>query len=838
MHDLQSSFDSREIDKKWQEYWQNNRIFEFDWKDVERDNIYSIDTPPPHVSGVLHMGHVFGYSQMDIVARFQRMHGKNVYFPVGYDDNGLPSERYVEKKINRKSKNMERREFIHICEKETKDAEQLIRNLFIRASYSFDFREEYRTISKMSSRISQLSFIDLHRKNLLQREEKPIIWDVVDQTALAQSELEEKDIESQMNYLSFSTNDAREIVIMTTRPELLPACVAVMCHPDSYDSYRGSRIITPLGVEVEIIADDKVDKTKGTGFVMCCTFGDQTDVEWWKKYNLPLRAIINDGGFLDLSRVENLINQEYMSLSGLNIKGARSHILELLAKNGKIARTPEKVVHTVKIGERSKSPIEFLVKKQWFIKILDSKNRLYEQIDRINWKPEWMKTRLYSWVDGLNMDWCISRQRFFGIPIPVWYSLRKGEENRILLPEIDQLPVDPLEDLPPGYSRDEVVAESDILDTWATSAISPQLSIHGINEHLNDDAERYRILKIPFDLRAQGHDIIRTWAFYSILKSDYHSGSIPWNNILVNGWCLASDGTKMSKSLGNAIEPLKIFDQFGSDAIRYWTAKSSPGMDTSYQESIVKNGKKLLVKLLNVAKFIEIHLGNLTENIVNPEDDIKNSKIFETMDLWLLDKINHLMDEYNKAFSAYEYSKALELLEVFFWNYFCDNYLEIVKIRCYGLKSTRHEGKNPGQEEQQKIEKSQQSAIRTLYYSYNSLLKLFAPFIPVICDEIYSYIFREEFNLMKSIHVRGNCAKMFTAEFEDNIRNVGQIVLRIVADVRKYKSEKNISLKEKLEKLNICSPQDLTSVVDEIENVCGVKKLTVARGAGYSIDFE
>ncbi|MDR2778279.1 MAG: valine--tRNA ligase [Rickettsiales bacterium] len=837
MEDLQSGFDSRELEKKWQEYWQKNGIYRFDWQDVRRENIYSIDTPPPHVSGVLHMGHVFGYSQMDMVARFQRMQGKNVYFPVGYDDNGLPSERYVEKKINRKSKEMERREFVKICEREIREAERLIENLFVRASYSFDFQEEYRTISKMSSKMSQLSFIDLYRKNLLQREEGPVIWDVVDQTALAQSELEDRDIESQMNYLSFGTKNGREIVIMTTRPELLPACVAVMCHPDSYGDYESDSAITPLGVEVKIIADDRVEKNKGTGFVMCCTFGDQTDVEWWKKYGLPLRIVVDDRGFLDLECVKSMIDREYMRLDGLSVKKARSQILEFLVRDGKISRNPEKIVHAVKVGERSKSPVEFLVKKQWFIKVLDSRDDLHRQADRINWKPNWMKTRLHNWIDGLNMEWCISRQRFFGVAIPLWYSRRKGEEGKILLPEIDRLPIDPLENLPPGYSRDEVTAEVDILDTWATSSISPQLSIHGIDGQLNDDAARYDVLRTPFDLRAQGHDIIRTWAFYTILKSYYHSNSIPWKNIMVNGWCLASDGTKMSKSLGNVIEPIKIFDQFGSDAIRYWTAKSGVGVDTSYQENIVKNGRKLTIKLFNVAKFVEIHFRSCIVDAEDVEYDVRDLKIFKTMDLWLLDRMNSLIDEYNRAFNSYEYSRALELLEDFFWNYFCDNYLEIVKIRCYGLKSTKYEGMNLDYEERQKIERSQQSAVRTLYYSYNNILKLFAPFVPVICDEIYSCLFGEEFNLLKSIHVRGNCAKIANITISDDVRIIGQTVLKIVAEVRKYKSERNFSLKEKLEGLKICALCDLTSVISEIENVCNTKNVTITRGKNYGVDF-
>ncbi|MDR1494841.1 MAG: valine--tRNA ligase, partial [Rickettsiales bacterium] len=613
MKELQKKFTPGELDRRWQNYWQEAGVFWFDWSDSVEENIYSIDTPPPGVSGALHMGHVFGYSQMDMIARFQRMQGKNVYFPIGYDDNGLPSERYVEKKIKKKSREMDRSEFVRICNEEILDAEDLIRDLFLKTSYSFDFREEYRTVSKISSEISQLSFLDLYRKELVYQKEEPVLWDVVDRTALAQSELEDQDFESQMNYLEFRTEDGEKIVLMTTRPELLPACVAVMCHPDDFRPYGSKIAITPLGQKVRILADEKVDKTKGTGFVMCCTFGDQMDIEWWKKYNLETRMIIGDGGSMELKKMEGILGQRYRQLDGLPVKECRKMILELLEEDGKIARAPEKITHPVRVGERSKSPIEFLLKKQWFIRILDAKDSLHRQTDKIKWKPDWMKARLHSWIDGLTMDWCISRQRFFGIPIPVWYSQREGERGKIILPDPRQLPIDPSIDVPSGYSQEEIRAEMDILDTWATSALSLQLTTRGIGVDMNLDAKRYRTLKIPFSLRAQGHDIIRTWAFYTILKSHYHSDSIPWKNIMINGWCLASDGSKMSKSLGNVLDPLKLFDQFGSDALRYWTAKSSLGMDTSYQESLVRNGQKLSTKLFNSAKFAEIHFRSLAK---------------------------------------------------------------------------------------------------------------------------------------------------------------------------------------------------------------------------------
>lgn len=835
---LQKKYNFEETEKKWHKYWQDNKIFKFDWSDTNRENIYSIDTPPPHVSGVLHMGHVFGYSQMDIIARFQRMQGKNVFFPVGYDDNGLPSERYVEKKINRKSKEMKRNEFTQICDREIQNAEQLIRDLFIRASYSFDFDEEYRTISKKSSTISQMSFIDLYNKGLVYRKKEPVIWDVVDQTALAQSELEDKDFESQMNYLKFSTIGGEIVEIMTTRPELLPACVAVMCHPDDYNKYKNKLIITPLGVKVPLIADEKVNREKGTGFVMCCTFGDQTDIEWWKKYNLELRIILDEVGKIKLNDVKENINAKYLELNGLKIKDARKRILELLEQDNNIIKEPEKIVHAVKIGERSKFPVEFLVTEQWFIKVLDSKDKLHEQTDRINWKPDWMKNRLHNWIDGLSWDWCISRQRFFGIPIPVWYSKRKGEEGRVILAKIEQLPIDPLLDLPTGYSRDEIIGETDIFDTWATSSVSPQLSTYGINESINLDKNRFDILRVPFDLRSQGHEIIRTWAFYTLIKSMYHNNSLPWKTTMINGWCLAPDGSKMSKSIGNVIDPIKVFNQFGSDAVRYWTANSTPGMDTNYLEETVKVGQKLVTKLYNCAKFAEIHFKNIEKMVNSLEHDLYDGEIFEIVDLWLINRLNIVINSYENLFFDYEYSKVLETLENFFWNDFCDNYLEIVKVRCYGYKGNKYENIILKDEEIIKITKSQQSAIKTIYYVFNSILKLFAPFIPVVCEEIYSCLFEDEFKFKKSIHVRDNFPKICKINSNYDLEMIGEVLLQVIADIRKYKSEKNISIKEPINKVVIYTNCELNNVLDDIKNVCNINFIKIIIEKNYRIEIE
>lgn len=826
MKKLDKKYNFKEVEKKWQKYWQDNNIYNFDWKDADVDNVFSIDTPPPTVSGTLHMGHIFSYSQSDFIARYQRMSGKNVFYPIGFDDNGLPTERYIEKLKGIKGKELPRNEFIDICKDNVHIAEDQFEDLFKSVSFSFDWSAKYQTISNKSKTISQLSFLDLYNKGVLYQKSEPCIWDVADQTALAQTELEDKEIESQMNYLTFKLDNGEDIKIMTTRPELLPACVAVICHPDNFEKFKNKEVITPLGVKVPIFADDKVDKEKGTGFVMCCTFGDQTDIEWWKKFNLNLRIILNEVGRLDLKVVKDLINEKYLVLDGLKVKEAREKILELLKEDGFIFKEPEKIIHPVKIGERSKTPIEFLITKQWFIKVLDIKEELHKKASEINWCPKWMESRIHNWIDGLSWDWCISRQRFSGIPIPVWYSKRAGEEGKVLLPKT--VPVDPMVDLPDGYTRDEIIAETDVLDTWATSSLSPNLSSQGINKENIVDEEKFNKLKLPFSLRTQAHEIIRTWAFCTIVKAYYHQDIIPWENIMISGWCLASDKTKMSKSLGNVVSPIGLIEEKGSDAVRYWAGNSSLGMDTAYSDEMIGVGQKLVLKLFNAGKFAEMHFANCSNY------DFKN--ITNTVDLCLLNRIKNVVEQYNKHFNNFDYNKALEVVENFFWTDFCDNYLEISKVRCYGANGTKYQGIELKQEEIEKINQDQLSAINTIYFVFNYVLKLFAPFIPCVCEEIYSCLYEEEFLKTKSINARNNGVKI-NFEVEDN-KKIWDIVLRIVADVRKFKSEKNISIKEVLEKIEVSCDIELDNcVIEDLKNVCNVKNIIVIKG-DYSINYK
>lgn len=882
---LPNKYDAQIREKFWQNYWNEKKIFS--WKnDLPKEQTFVIDTPPPTVSGLLHMGHVFSYTQADFVARFQRMSGKDVFYPMGFDDNGLPTERLVEKIIGKKAGIYEYENghgsFVKKCREVVDEAELEFEALFNSIALSVDWEQKYQTISPQSQKISQASFLDLHKKGLVEKKFEPVFWDISDRTALAQADLVDKEVEGVMNEIEFSIDGSDEkIIIMTTRPELLPACVAVMVHPEDsrYKHLHGKNVVTPLfGVKVKIIPDDLVQLDKGTGAVMCCTFGDETDIRWWKKHSLPLRVIIRpDGKLCDLnfSTVGGVISEYFFSYSsekkttitstpkgyfgnsncinvemlqqnyqnfvvGKNIKQAKEAIIEALKNchpersegSQKIGRDPsaapqdnrygvllkqETIKRAVKCAERSGVPIEILVVPQWFIKILDKKELLKAKADECNWFPEYMKVRIDQWIDGLAWDWCISRQRFFGVAFPVWYSKRVGEEGKVLVADIDQLPCDPAVDLPKGYSRDEVTPETDIMDTWATSSVSPQLSSHGISGE-TDLGENDRHNKLfPADLRPQAHEIIRTWAFYTLVKSTLHQNSIPWKNLMISGWCLASDKTKMSKSKGNVVTPTALIEEKGSDIVRYWASTSHLGADTAYSEDVFKIGQKLITKLFNAAKFASMNFGLLSED----------AKVTESSDLWILARLQETVKRATGDFEKFEYARAREAIEEFFWHDFCDNYLEICKVRSYGLAAEKVAGLELSDAQKEEIVAKQQSSIVTLKTCLNTVLKLFSPFIPHICDEIYSTIFADEFEKVGSINARGNWPKLEEEFVNSEIVNKGHMMLSVIFEVRKFKSDNNLSMKTTVQKV-VVSTSDIHAIEsfkDDLANVCNAKEV-------------
>ncbi len=822
---LTDKYDPKTREKFWQNHWKENKIFA--WKnDLPKAQTFVIDTPPPTVSGVLHMGHVFSYTQADFVARFMRMSGKDVFYPMGFDDNGLPTERLVEKIIDKKAGVFEAENghgsFVKKCREVVDEAEKEFEILFNSIALSVDWEQKYQTISPESQKISQASFVDLYRKGLVEKKFEPVFWDISDRTALAQADLIDKEVEGVMNYILFGIEGSTETIeIMTTRPELLPACVAVMVHPEDerYKKFHGQNAITPLfGVKVKIIADDLVQLDKGTGAVMCCTFGDETDIRWWKKYNLELKVIIDkDGKIRDLKKV----GIDWFLTEEMGIKQFKEKIVEEL-KNSLLHPTyapslltkQETIKRAVKCAERSGVPIEILVAPQWFIKILDKKELLKAKAAECNWFPEYMKVRIDQWIDGLQWDWCISRQRFFGVAFPVWYSKRAGEEGKILVAEIDQLPCDPNVDLPRGYSLEEVIAETDIMDTWATSSISPQLSSKGISSEISFDKQRHEKL-FPADLRPQAHEIIRTWAFYTIVKSALHQNSIPWKNLMISGWCLAADKTKMSKSKGNVVTPTSLIEEKGSDIVRYWASTSHLGADTAYSEDVFKIGQKLITKLFNAAKFASMNFEQLQAN----------AKVTEASDLWILARLQQVVERATKEFESFEYARAREAIEEFFWRDFCDNYLEICKVRSYGIAAEKVAGLELSDQQKAEISAKQQSAILTLRICLNTLLKLFAPFIPHICDEIYSSLFIEEFVKNNSVNARGNWPKVNSEFYNDGLIEDGKLLLDVIFEVRKFKSEKNISMKTTVEKLKVARVVGIEKFLEDLANVCNAKEI-------------
>ncbi len=823
---LKDKYNHQESEKKWQNYWRDEKIFA--WKnDLPKAQTFVIDTPPPTVSGVLHMGHVFSYTQADFVGRFQRMNGKDVFYPMGFDDNGLPTERLVEKIIGKKAGVYEsengRGSFIAKCREVVDEAEKEFEALFNSIALSVDWSQKYQTISPESQKISQASFVDLWRKSLVEKKFEPVFWDISDRTALAQADLVDKEVEGVMNYILFEVEGSdKSIEIMTTRPELLPACVAVMVHPEDsrYKHLHGKFAITPLfGVKVKIIADEDVQVDKGTGAVMCCTFGDETDIKWWKRHQLDLKVIISKDG-----KIKDLPLKQFKEKT----------IEELKTKN--LLLNQEKITRAVKCAERSGVPIEILVMPQWFINIIDKKEALKAKAAECNWFPSYMKVRIDQWIDGLSWDWCISRQRFFGVNFPVWYSKRAGEEGKILVAEIEQLPCDPNIDLPRGYSREEVTAETDIMDTWATSSISPQLSSKGVSTEICFDKARHEKL-FPADLRPQAHEIIRTWAFYTIAKALLHEDKIPWKNLMISGWCLAADKTKMSKSKGNVVTPTALIEEKGSDVVRYWTSTSHLGADTAYSEDVFKIGQKLLTKLYNATKFAAMNFEKIAADDFDLTQIEAQKYITQAADLWILSRLHQTIASATQSFEKFEYARAREAIESFFWNDLCDNYLEICKVRSYGLEAQKWEGREFSAQEQTNIKNGQKSAILTLKIVLNGTLKLFSPFIPHITEELYSEIFAKEFTKTKSINARGNWPKASDMFFDEKFIALGDAALSVIFEVRKYKSDNNLSMKTTVSCIKVSSKTDLTTILDDLSNVCNALKIELSQNEIFSVEI-
>jgi valyl-tRNA synthetase len=758
---LPKHFDAAEAEKRWDARWQELGIYHWD-PSRPREETWVVDTPPPTVSGSLHVGHVFSFTQTDIITRYQRMRGKSIYYPLGWDDNGVPTERRVQnlfhvrcdpalprdpslklepatsKQKSDPPRVISRGDFIELCARVTAEDEKAFCALWRRVGLSVDWRTEYATIDENCRRMAQLSFWDLFQKGHVYQSDAPFMWDVDFQMAVAQAEVEDRMRPGAYHDIEFAVEGGGAFTISTTRPELLGACVGVTAHPGDprYQGVFGQRAITPLfRAPVPIFPSEKADPEKGTGILMVCTFGDQTDVEWWRDHKLALRQIVGKNGRLlpvtfgsDAfpSLDASAANGAYAEIVGRNLKQARARTVELLrdaaasASGGgaPLVREPKPIEHAVRFYEKGDSPLEFLPTRQWFVRLLDKKERLLAKGAEIQWHPEHMRKRYEDWTRNLGFDWCISRQRYFGVPIPVWYPLDGAgnpDYSRTIVADPTSLPVDPMTDRPPGHQEAQrgkpggFTGEPDIFDTWFTSSMTPQIASRWLL-----DPERHERL-FPADLRPQAHEIIRTWAFYTIAKAMLHEDRVPWKHIAISGWVLDPDRKKMSKSIGNVITPTEPIDKNGADAVRYWAGSARLGVDTAIDDNVLKVGRRLVTKLFNASKFALAQTG--------PDGTIASE-----LDRAFLGELHELVAQCTAAYEKLDYARALEGTESFFWKRFTDTYLELAKARA------RSESDVAGRA----------SAVATLRLALSVLVRLFAPVLPYITEEIWSWAFARE----------------------------------------------------------------------------------------------
>jgi valyl-tRNA synthetase len=738
------------LEDKWKTRWDVDGTYRFD-RSAPRARVYSIDTPPPTVSGSLHVGHVFSFTHTDIVARYQRMRGSVVFYPMGWDDNGLPTERRVQNyygvrcdpslpydasfappfdpgdgrpaKSGAHPVSISRPNFVELCVTLTKQDEQAFEHLWRHLGLSVDWSLTYATIGPDARRVSQLAFLDALAHGQAYQLEAPTLWDIDFRTAVAQAELEDREMPGAYHRIRFAyASGDGAVEIDTTRPELIPACVALVAHPDDvrYQPLFGREVITPLfNVPVPVRPHPLADPEKGTGIAMICTFGDVTDVVWWRELGLPVRAIIQANGTLRPltwgsagweSRDAASAQQRYDSMAGLPASKARARIVELLRESGDLVGDPQPITHHVKFFEKGDRPLEIVTSRQWFIKTMELRETLLARGRALRWVPAYMLARYENWVNGLSGDWCISRQRFFGVPFPVWYRVRPDgttDYDAPLLPAEAQLPIDPSTDVPEGYRADQrgvpggFVGDPDVMDTWATSSLTPFI-VCGWRRDPDLFARTF-----PMDLRPQAHDIIRTWLFSTVLRSHLLENALPWATAALSGWVLDPDRKKMSKSKGNVVTPMGLLEEHGSDAVRYWAARGGPGVDTAFDAGQMKIGRRLAIKLLNASKFV---LAKTTPS----------GAITEPLDRGMLWRLADLVQRASRHLDEYDYASALRETEDLFW-WFCDDYIELVKRRRVADDAAAA------------------SAVAASTRALSVLLRLFAPFLPFVTEEVWSW---------------------------------------------------------------------------------------------------
>ncbi|MBD3245067.1 MAG: valine--tRNA ligase [Candidatus Moranbacteria bacterium] len=791
MEKLNTDYNFSKIEKRWQKFWKQEKFFEFKYD--KKKPLYIVDTPPPYVSADhLHAGHIMSYAQAEFIVRYKRMKGFNVFYPMGFDDNGLPTERFVEKKYKINKAKITKPEFVKLCLKETRKGAKTYKKLWDNLGISVDWSKTYSTISPIAQKVSQWSLIDLWEKGGLYQKQMPILWCSTCRTAIAQADLEDKEEKSKLNHIAFKTKTGgKDLIIATTRPELLGACVALYANKKDkrYKNLIGKKAIVPIfGYEVPIKQSDQVQVDKGTGLMMVCTWGDIDDLEKWRNDKLTTRALIEENGKL------NALGKKY---KGLSIMEARKAILKDLEKAGDLKKQ-EKITHTLNVHERCDTPMELVKSKQWFIKIASKKKIWLDFGKKINWFPKSSKKIYRDWVNSLKWDWCISRQRFFGVPFPIWHCQKCGKK---IFAKKNELPVDPTVDEPPNKKCPEcksskIKPETDVMDTWATSACTPFL----LRELMGKKNKELYKKMFPPDLRPNAFEIIRTWDFYSIVKSYYNLGAIPFKNIMISGHGLDQHGRKFSKRLNNYKPSDQLLSEYGADPIRYWATGATLGQNLKFNEKEIKKGRKTAIKLLNAANLLVLNFkGVRLKNLA------LDHKILEPTDIWILNELNKSLKKVEKGFENYSYADSKNELDNFFWSKFADYYLEFIKHRLNSPDSS-----------------SALPARQTLYYAYLAILKMYAPILPFICEEIYQKVFRN-FEKGKSIHI-GQWPKKIKKLKLSKIKDFDKF-LAAVDEIRKYKSENKISMSQEIDHYKLKTSLDLEKYSRLIKKILKIKNL-------------
>jgi valyl-tRNA synthetase len=810
------------LEHKWMARWESDAVYRFD-RTRPRAEVFSIDTPPPTVSGSLHVGHVFSYTHTDVIARFQRMRGKAVFYPMGWDDNGLPTERRVQNyfgvrcdpslpydpsfvppdKPGKQAVPVSRPNFIELCTRLTSEDEKAFEALWRYLGLSVDWSTTYATIDRRAQRISQKSFLRLLRRNLAYQLEAPTLWDVDFRTAVAQAELEDREQPGAYHRIRFRKADQSDqfVEIDTTRPELVPACVALVAHPDDerYKPLFGRDVVTPLfGVRVPVKPHTLADPEKGTGVAMICTFGDVTDVIWWRELALPVRAIIQPNGtFKPVTWGEPgwestdpvRAQEQYDQLARLSAAKARVRIVDQLRASGDLLGEPRPITHQVKFYEKGDRPLEIVTSRQWFVRTMDVRDALLQHGRALEWHPPYMRARYENWINGLAGDWCVSRQRFFGVPFPLWYKVRADgttDYDARLLPAEERLPIDPSTDVPEGYREDQrnqpggFTGDPDIMDTWGTSSLTPQ-----IVSRWEEDPDLFGRV-FPMDVRPQAHDIIRTWLFDTVLRSHYEFDALPWRHAAISGWVLDPDRKKMSKSKGNVVTPMGLLEEHGSDGVRYWAASGRPGSDTAFDTGQMKVGRRLAIKLLNASKFV---LGR-----PEPQGDATAA-----VDRGLLTALARIVHDSTADLEQFNYTRVLERTETFFWS-FCDDYLELVKGRRYGDQGDALAA----------------SANGALLTALSAMLRLFAPFLPFATEEVWSWWREGSIHRASWPSAEEVLAPCGGREDERGVEAL-QFASAVLGAIRKKKSEEQRPLKTAVTRAVVRGPEALLSLLGVVE---------------------